>query len=120
MGSLWPITKKPANDTEAADQPDLLGLRDRALIGIMVYSFARTGAVIQSLHPIPCSSGTLPHHPPAGESAAGGCVYTKAGHGLPVGRVGEPEDLAETYLYLMRERLSTGAMVVIDGGSTLL
>jgi len=42
-----PITKKPDNDTEAADQPDLLGLRDRALIGVMVYSFARIGAVIQ-------------------------------------------------------------------------
>ncbi len=42
-----PITKKPGNDTEAADQPDLLGLRDRALIGIMVFSFARIGAVIQ-------------------------------------------------------------------------
>jgi hypothetical protein len=39
-----PITKKPANDTEAADQPDLLGLRDGALIAIMVYSFARIGA----------------------------------------------------------------------------
>jgi integrase len=36
-----PITKKPGN------RPDLLGLRDRALIGIMVYSFARIGAVIQ-------------------------------------------------------------------------
>jgi integrase len=42
-----PITKKPGNDPEAADQPDLLGLRDRALIAIMVYSFARIGAVIQ-------------------------------------------------------------------------
>jgi site-specific recombinase XerD len=42
-----PITKKPANDTDAADQLDLLGLRDRALIAIMVYSFARIGAVIQ-------------------------------------------------------------------------
>jgi site-specific recombinase XerD len=42
-----PITKKPANDPKAADQPDLLGLRDRALIAIMVYSFARIGAVIQ-------------------------------------------------------------------------
>jgi site-specific recombinase XerD len=42
-----PITKKRANDPEATDQPDLLGLRDRALIGIMVYSFARIGAVIQ-------------------------------------------------------------------------
>ena len=42
-----PITKKPANDPEAADQLDLLRLRDRALIAIMVYSFARIGAVIQ-------------------------------------------------------------------------
>jgi integrase/recombinase XerD len=42
-----PITKKPANDPEAADQPDLLGLRDCALIAMMVYSFARIGAVIQ-------------------------------------------------------------------------
>src|SRR5260221_4071023 len=40
------ITKKAANDTPAPDQPDLLGLRDRALIAIMVYSFARVGAVI--------------------------------------------------------------------------
>jgi site-specific recombinase XerD len=42
-----PITKKPANDPEAANQPDLVGLRDRALIAMMVYSFARIGAVIQ-------------------------------------------------------------------------
>ncbi len=42
-----PITKKPAKDTEATYQPDLLGLRDRALIAMMVYSFARIGAVIQ-------------------------------------------------------------------------
>jgi Phage integrase, N-terminal SAM-like domain len=42
-----PITKRRANDTEAAAQPDLLGLRDSALIAMMVYSFARIGAVIQ-------------------------------------------------------------------------
>jgi integrase len=29
------------------NQPDLLGLRDRALIAMMVFSFARIGAVIQ-------------------------------------------------------------------------
>jgi NAD(P)-dependent dehydrogenase (short-subunit alcohol dehydrogenase family) len=46
--------------------------------------------------------------------------FETAGRALPVGRVGEPEDLAETYLYLMRERFSTGAMIVIDGGGTLL
>jgi site-specific recombinase XerD len=42
-----PITKKLANGRDAANQPDLLGLRDRALLGIMVYSFARIGAVIR-------------------------------------------------------------------------
>ena len=47
-------------------------------------------------------------------------LFEKAGQTLPVGRVGEPADLAETYLYLMRERFSTGAMIVVDGGSTLV
>jgi hypothetical protein len=47
-------------------------------------------------------------------------LFEKAGQALPVGRVGEPEDLAETYLYLMCERFSTGAMIVVDGGSTLV
>jgi NAD(P)-dependent dehydrogenase (short-subunit alcohol dehydrogenase family) len=47
-------------------------------------------------------------------------LFEKAGRALPVGQVGEPEDLAETYLYLMRERFSTGAMIVGDGGSTLV
>jgi integrase len=61
-----PITKKPANDTEAADQPDLLGLRDRALIAIMVYSFARIGAVIQM------KVGDY-----FVQGAAVGCVYTR-------------------------------------------
>src|SRR3979411_2124660 len=47
-------------------------------------------------------------------------LFEKSGQGLLVGRVGEPEDLAETYLYLMRERFSTGTMIVVDGGSTLV
>jgi site-specific recombinase XerD len=39
--------RKPSKEGADAGQPDLLGLRDRALVGIMVYSFARIGAVIQ-------------------------------------------------------------------------
>src|SRR5208283_4816728 len=39
--------RKPVEEGADAGQPDLLGLRDRALVGIMVYSFARIGAVIQ-------------------------------------------------------------------------
>jgi integrase len=42
-----PVTKKPANDEQGPGEPDLLGLRDRALIAIMVYTFARVGAVLQ-------------------------------------------------------------------------
>jgi site-specific recombinase XerC len=36
---------KAVEEGAAATQPDLLGLRDRALIGMMAYSFARVGAV---------------------------------------------------------------------------
>jgi integrase/recombinase XerD len=48
--SKWPLMTRllrEPHDPEADNQPDLLGLRDRALIAIMVYSFARIGAVIQ-------------------------------------------------------------------------
>ena len=47
-------------------------------------------------------------------------LFESAGKALPVGRVGEPEDLAESYLYLMHERFSTGAMIVVDGGGSLV
>jgi NAD(P)-dependent dehydrogenase (short-subunit alcohol dehydrogenase family) len=47
-------------------------------------------------------------------------LFESAGQSLPVGRVGEPEDIAEAYLYFMRERFSTGAMIVVDGGGILV
>ncbi|MEC0176910.1 SDR family oxidoreductase [Paenibacillus favisporus] len=47
-------------------------------------------------------------------------MYEHTGKSLPVGRVGEPEDGAEAYLYLMREKYSTGQIIVVDGGSTLV
>jgi NAD(P)-dependent dehydrogenase (short-subunit alcohol dehydrogenase family) len=36
---------------------------------------------------------------------------------LPVGRVGEPEDIAEAYLYRMKTGCSTGETIVVDGGA---
>ena len=39
--------KAAAEDGAAADRPNLVGLRDRALIGLMAYSFACVGAVLQ-------------------------------------------------------------------------
>jgi integrase len=34
-------------DGTTAEEPDLVGLRDRALIGVMVYTFARVNAVLE-------------------------------------------------------------------------
>jgi site-specific recombinase XerD len=41
-----PLTRKVRQGEEVVEVPDLVGLRDRALIGVMVYSFARVGAVV--------------------------------------------------------------------------
>jgi NAD(P)-dependent dehydrogenase (short-subunit alcohol dehydrogenase family) len=37
-----------------------------------------------------------------------------------VGRVGEAREVAEAYLYLMREGFSTGQVVIVDGGAALV
>ncbi|KQU71483.1 MULTISPECIES: SDR family oxidoreductase [unclassified Rhizobacter] len=47
-------------------------------------------------------------------------MYADVGATLPVGRVGEAQDIAETYLYLMSNRYSTGQVVVVDGGGVLV
>jgi NAD(P)-dependent dehydrogenase (short-subunit alcohol dehydrogenase family) len=39
---------------------------------------------------------------------------------LPVGRVGEAYDIAQAYLFLMKEEFSTGQTVVVDGGTVLV
>jgi len=52
--------------------------------------------------------------------AARDAMYRDLGATLPVGRVGEAEDLAEAYLFLMRERYATGQVVVVDGGAMLV
>ncbi|MCX4704803.1 SDR family oxidoreductase [Streptomyces sp. NBC_01373] len=53
------------------------------------------------------------------EETRGG-MFASAAQSLPVGRVGEPEDVAEAYLYLMRGAYSTGSVVVVDGGTVLV
>ncbi len=44
----------------------------------------------------------------------------RIGQTLLVGRAGEPQDLAQAYLYLMREGFSTGQVITVDGGTTLV
>jgi len=36
------------------------------------------------------------------------------------GSVGDPGDLAEAYLYLMRGKFTTGQIIIADGGSVLV
>jgi NAD(P)-dependent dehydrogenase (short-subunit alcohol dehydrogenase family) len=43
-------------------------------------------------------------------------MYRRAEQNLLVGRVGEAGDLAEAYVYLMKNGFSTGQIVVADGG----
>jgi NAD(P)-dependent dehydrogenase (short-subunit alcohol dehydrogenase family) len=47
-------------------------------------------------------------------------MYRGIGQALLVGRVGEAHDLAQAYLYLMREEFSIGQVIVVDGGAALV
>jgi len=47
-------------------------------------------------------------------------LYTNAGNTLPVGRAGEAEDVAQAFLYLMKQQYGTGQIITVDGGSVLI
>jgi NAD(P)-dependent dehydrogenase (short-subunit alcohol dehydrogenase family) len=47
-------------------------------------------------------------------------MYRGLGELLPVGYVGEADDVAEAYLFLMRERYASGHVLVVDGGAVLV
>jgi NAD(P)-dependent dehydrogenase (short-subunit alcohol dehydrogenase family) len=36
------------------------------------------------------------------------------------GRLGEPDEIAQTHLYLMRDRFITGTVIPVDGGARLV
>jgi NAD(P)-dependent dehydrogenase (short-subunit alcohol dehydrogenase family) len=44
-------------------------------------------------------------------------LYRQRAEKLPVRHVGEPEEIAEAYLYLMRQSYGTGQIIVVDGGA---
>ncbi|GBQ18661.1 SDR family oxidoreductase [Gluconacetobacter sacchari] len=47
-------------------------------------------------------------------------MYATAGEKLLVRRIGEPDDLAAAYLFLMKQPFATGQSFVIDGGGMLV
>jgi NAD(P)-dependent dehydrogenase (short-subunit alcohol dehydrogenase family) len=47
-------------------------------------------------------------------------LFESIGKRLPVGRVGEAHDIAQAFLFLMREEFITGQTIVVDGGTVLV
>jgi NAD(P)-dependent dehydrogenase (short-subunit alcohol dehydrogenase family) len=47
-------------------------------------------------------------------------LYDTVGKQLLVGRVGEAPEIARAYLFLMQEGFSTGQIVIVDGGTSLV
>jgi NAD(P)-dependent dehydrogenase (short-subunit alcohol dehydrogenase family) len=47
-------------------------------------------------------------------------LYQQVARTLPVGHAGEPAEIAEAYLYLMRQTYGTGQVLVVDGGALLV
>ena len=64
-----------------------------------------------------CSPGLIdtPRHEAQGRQKAEK-MYAAVAQNLPVKRVGQPEDVAETILYLMNNKFTTGSTLFIDGG----
>ena len=47
-------------------------------------------------------------------------MYVEMAAKLPVGRVANALEVAESYLYVMRETFGTGQVIVVDGGGVLI
>lgn len=47
-------------------------------------------------------------------------LYRQVAEALPVGHAGEPEQVAEAYLYAMRQTYGTGQVIAVDGGGRLV
>jgi NAD(P)-dependent dehydrogenase (short-subunit alcohol dehydrogenase family) len=47
-------------------------------------------------------------------------LYQQMSDRLPVGHVGDAAEIAQAYLYLMRQTYSTGQVLVVDGGAVLV
>lgn len=47
-------------------------------------------------------------------------MYASAAGSIPVGHVGEPQDVAEAFLFLMNQGFATGSIITVDGGAVLV
>jgi NAD(P)-dependent dehydrogenase (short-subunit alcohol dehydrogenase family) len=47
-------------------------------------------------------------------------MFAQTGAQLPVGRIGEAEDIAQAFLYLIKQQFGTGQAIVVDGGGLIV
>jgi NAD(P)-dependent dehydrogenase (short-subunit alcohol dehydrogenase family) len=47
-------------------------------------------------------------------------MYRDVGAAIPAGRVGEPDDIAQAYLFCMTQPFTTGTVLTVDGGTVLV
>jgi len=47
-------------------------------------------------------------------------MYGEAAQHFPLGRVGEVDDVALAYVYLMEQAYGTGVVLKVDGGTVLV
>lgn len=47
-------------------------------------------------------------------------LYTSVGEALPVKRIGEAEDIAQAFVYMMKQQFATGQILTVDGGAVLI
>ncbi|NCD70851.1 SDR family oxidoreductase [Mucilaginibacter agri] len=47
-------------------------------------------------------------------------IFTNVANSLPLKRVGNAEDIAQTFIYMMKQQFATGQVITVDGGAVLV
>lgn len=47
-------------------------------------------------------------------------LFTNVGNALPLKRIGEADDIAQTFIYMMKQHFATGQVITVDGGAVLV
>ena len=83
----------------------------RGMTKVAALELAPLGIRVNSIHPGLIDTPMLDHYRALG-------IADRAGAGIPLGRLAEPEDVSELALYLASDesRYSTGSEFVVDGG----